>query len=183
MIRRAVTPMKNKFTQLKAIDEKATMEHLESVYSVVTRFDDLRDELLKSDMLDVFTIASEYTWNATLNTYEPASTATKIDLFKDANSTNLEVIKRATAYYSLMGQEYHGENVQWSGQKILNSCDGPLRDKIIESTRTWSEEEKGGPSYLKLLLSLSFSLQRTNPYVHSLRDSPTSVSLNSKEKM
>lgn len=153
----AVAEMKNKFKQLKAIDAKATMEHLESVYSVVTRFDDLKQELIKSDMIDVFTIPSDFSFDGTIGTFIPSSNATKIDLFKDLNSTDIELIKKANSYFSLMGQDYHGENIQWSGEKILNSCDGPLRDKLIESTRKWNQEEKGGPAYLKLLLSLILS--------------------------
>ena len=35
----------NKFTQLKSIDENSPVEHFESVYSVVTRFDDLQETL------------------------------------------------------------------------------------------------------------------------------------------
>ena len=40
------------------------------------------------------------------------------------------------------------------GEKILNSCDATLRDKLIESTRGWSAMHKGGPTYLKLLMGL-----------------------------
>ena len=40
------------------------------------------------------------------------------------------------------------------GEKILNSCDATLRDKLIESTRGWSPMHKGGPTYLKLLMGL-----------------------------
>ena len=47
----------SKFTQLKAIDENSPIEHFESVYSVVTRFDDLQESLRSNDMIGVFTIA------------------------------------------------------------------------------------------------------------------------------
>ena len=36
-----VKGIENKFTQLKSIDENSPIEHFESIYSVVTRFDDL----------------------------------------------------------------------------------------------------------------------------------------------
>ena len=52
----AVEGMKNKFTLLKGINENATMEHLESVYSVITRFEDLKTQVIANDMLDVFSI-------------------------------------------------------------------------------------------------------------------------------
>ena len=55
----------NKFTQLKLIDKNSPIDHFESVYSVVTRFDDLQESLRKGDMLDVFTIASAYNSDGT----------------------------------------------------------------------------------------------------------------------
>ena len=62
-------------------------------------------------------------------------------------------VKLACQYFYKYGQEYHGKNVAWGGEKILNSCDATLCDKLIESTRGWSAMHKGGPTYLKLLMS------------------------------
>ena len=140
----------NKFTQLKSIDEDSPVDHFESVYSVVTRFDDLQESLRKNDMLDVFTIASEYKIDGS----GPTTTATKIDLFHKIKDTELGIVKSANQYFMEYGQEYHGENCVWSGEKILNSCDSTLRDKLIESTRGWDVKHKGGPTYLKLLMGL-----------------------------
>ena len=138
----------NKFTQLKAIDENSPIEHFESVYSVVTRFDDLQESLRVNDMIGVFTIASSYERDGT----GPSAGATPIDLFHNIKTADMEVIKLANQYFMEYGKDYHGENVGWSGEKILNSCDDALRDKLIESTRGWSPVHKGGPTYLKLLM-------------------------------
>lgn len=142
--------IESKFTQLKAIDENSPIDHFESVYSVVTRFDDLQESLRRNDMIDVFTIASEYE----LDGSGPTATATPVDLFHDIKSTDLGLVKLANQYFMEYGADYHGENVVWSGEKILNSCDDALRDKLIESTRGWSAAHKGGPTYLKLLMGL-----------------------------
>ena len=53
--------MSSKFTFLKGIDKKATMEHLESVYSVITRFEVLKTQITANDMLEVFQIPSGFT--------------------------------------------------------------------------------------------------------------------------
>ena len=114
--------IENKFTQLKSIDENSPIDHFESVYSVVTRFDDLQESLRTNDMLDVFTIASSYESDGS----GPTSTATTVDLFHGIKSTDLSLVKAASQYFIEFGEDYHGENIVWSGEKILNSCDSTL---------------------------------------------------------
>lgn len=164
----AIEGMKAKFTHLKPIDEKASVEHFEAVYSVVTRFEDLNYQMGKNDMNDVFNIPSDFTFDANSQSYLPSAHARSVNLFSDANNIDIETIKHANAYFLKFGADYHGENIIWSGEKILNSCDSELRDKLIESTRNWSEEFKGGPTYLKLLLSLILST--TEKSLRSLTD-------------
>ena len=153
----AIEGMESKFSILDAIDEKAKVEHLSAVYSIVTRFDDLRIQMANNDMSDVFTIPSEFTLDATLGEWIPSTTAVKVDLFTESGSVSLETVKHATSYFLQFGQAYHGKNVAWSGEKILNSCNDTLRDKLVESTRNWDAKYIGGPSYLKLLHTLVMS--------------------------
>ena len=101
-------------------------------------------------MIGVFSIASSYEDDGT----GPKSNATSVNLFHDVQTTDMNTVKLANQYYMEYGQDYHGENVAWSGEKILNSCDETLRDKLIESTRGWSSLHKGGLTYLKLLMGL-----------------------------
>ena len=132
------------------------MEHLEAVYLVVTRFEDLKTQMIANNMADVFTIPSSFSLQ-TNGTYIPDANATEIDLFTETTKVSLDIVQKATAYFIQFGKEYHRENVIWSGEKILNSCDGELRDKLVESTRTWDKKYVGGPTYLKLLLGLILS--------------------------
>jgi hypothetical protein len=150
----AIEGMKDKFTQLTSIDEKSSVDHLAKVYSVVTRFADLEKLMVQNDMDNVvFTVPSEFVDNDS-GEMIPSSSAVPIKLFSESNTVDMETGKRANAYFLKFGTEYHGENVVWSGQKILNSCDQALRDKLVESTRGWALEHQGGPTYLKLLLGL-----------------------------
>ena len=163
--------IENKFTQLKPIDENSPIDHFESVYSVVTRFDDLQQALQKNDLIDVFTIASQYKTNGS----GPLQNAKQVDLFHNIRETNLATIQLANKYFIEYGEDYHGENVIWSGEKILNSCDSTLRDKLIESTRGWDEQEKGGPTYLKLLMGLIVATSEKS--LRSLLDKVTQLKL------
>lgn len=153
----AIQGMESKFSLLESIDEKNTMDHLSSVYSIVTRLDELRTHLGNNDMLDVFTIPSAFDKDPQTSLYSPSSTAKPVNLFTDAGSVTLETVKLANSYFLRYGASYHGENVSWSGQKILDSCDTTLKDKLIESTRTWDKSYIGGPTYLKLLSTLVMS--------------------------
>jgi hypothetical protein len=124
---------------------------------VVNRFSDLQTHIDQNDMGDIFTIPNIFVRDSTTGHYVPSTTATAINLFTDANLVNLETVCHATAYFNRYGTSYHGENILWSGEKILNSCDTSLRDKLVESTRDWPKAEVGGPTYLKLLLNLVLS--------------------------
>ena len=163
-----VAGMESKFTQLKEIDQNASVEHFKMVYSVITRFEDLQAQMIKNDLADVFTIPSAFSYDTITNSYVPASTASSINLFSDASQVELSTVRYANAYFMEFGKEYHGENIVWSGEKILNSCDAELRDKLIEQTRNWPETQKGGPTYLKLLLPLILST--TEKSLRSLTD-------------
>ena len=153
----AITGLTTKFIQLQAIDEKSSIEHFEKVYSVVTKFDNLKRHMVTNDMIDVFSIPSTFTLNTSTGDYLPSTLATSVNLFSDANQVPLETIKYANCYFLKYGASYHGENVAWSGEAILNSCDSSLRDKLVELTRGWNAEHKGGLTYLKLLLNLILS--------------------------
>jgi hypothetical protein len=116
----------NKFTQLKSINENSPINHFESVYSVVTCFDDLQQSLQVNDMLDVFSIASDYNMDGSGLT----KLATSIDLFHNIRDTDMKLVKLANQYFMEYGQDYHGENVVWSGEKILNSCDKTFTKRL-----------------------------------------------------
>ena len=161
----------NKFTQLKSINENSPVDHFESMHSVVTRFDDLQESLRVNDMLDVFKIASDYHTDGS----GPKSSATSIDLFHNIRDTDMNLVKLANQYFMEYGQDYHGENVVWSGEKILNSCDETLRDKLIESTRGWDSKYKGGPTYLKILMGLIVATSEKS--LHSLLDKVAKLKL------
>jgi hypothetical protein len=55
---------------------------------------------------------------------------TTIDLFSDFKLVDETTIRRSNTYYAQYGAEYTVENLSWSTDHILNTCEEPLRDKI-----------------------------------------------------
>ena len=104
----------SKFTLLKAIDKNSPIEHFESIYSIVDRFDDLQESLRTNDIIDVFTIASEYEGDGS----GPTSAAKAIDLIHAVKEADMGLVKLANQYFMEYGQDYHGENVVWPGEKV-----------------------------------------------------------------
>ena len=88
----AIKGMTSKFSQLKSIDEKASVVHMEAVYSVMTRFSDLRTQIEQNDMYDVFTIPSKFVLDPTINDYVPSASASPINLFTNATSIDIDTI-------------------------------------------------------------------------------------------
>jgi len=70
-------------------------------------------------------------------------------------------VRKANHFYSTLGQDYHLENIQWSGKKILNSCSNSLKDKIMEATAHLPNSEQGGPTFWKVLMDLVIATSET----------------------
>lgn len=149
------------FELIKPIDSKTAASQLKEVTSVVAKVNALKKRLRSDDTIDVFTIPKEMNLNTTTNHYEPSTTSSAIDLLADYRATDLDNVKRATAWYARYGQDYHTENVVWSGELILRSCSESLRLKIIESVAQFEEAEKGGPTYFYILMEKMIATSQT----------------------
>ena len=100
------------------------------------------------DMDDVFKIPSTYNGNL------PADDCEAINLFQDCSKTDLSLVIQANEFYYAYGAEYHAENIEWSGEKISNSCSASLRNKILEEVQDFKVSEKGGPVDFKIMMDL-----------------------------
>ena len=145
-----------RFSLLENIDiEDKKLNQMKNITSVVESMEDLKNKLQETDLTDVFTIPSTFESRFSSN-YEdewiPAANCKEINLFKDYNQVDLETVKKGTAWYNKYGQTYHVENIKWSGQAILNSCTTELRSKMVEAIREIPESEKGGPTYLMMMI-------------------------------
>jgi len=151
--------MESKFSLFQAIEAESFDEDgsklLDQTYSVTMRIEEFRRELKRFDLDDVFTIASSYSPNADFDGDDfPEVGARAVDLFHSYNDVDLETIKKASAFFMRRGQPYHVENLLWSGNKLLNSCDDKLRQKIEEKTIRYSVEHRTGPVYFAIMIAL-----------------------------
>lgn len=150
--RSAEIGLENKFTRMEPIiGKKASQDQLKSIYSVTMRVEEFRKSLQAFDMADVFQVASSYEKNDE-GEYWPAVGARPIDLFSSTQDVDIDTVKQASAFYTMYGQEYHVENLLWSGTKLLNSCDDQLRQKVEEQTIGWPVEHATGPVYFMIML-------------------------------
>jgi len=63
-------------------------------------------------------------------------------------------IRMSNRYYADYGALFTVENLSWSADRILQTCDETLRDKVREGLVGVSTLEGGGPIGLKLMLDV-----------------------------
>ena len=76
------------------------------------------------------------------------------DLIKSFKDVEESTIKRSNCYYAKYGALWSVENLSWSSDYILNSCEDSLRDKVREGLVGVSTMECGGPLVLKKMLDI-----------------------------
>jgi uncharacterized protein Smg (DUF494 family) len=141
-----------KFTLQKMIDFQAKTDQLKEITSVMQNVEALRTALVKRDMISVFKIPSNFERNEN-GEWEPSSEAKTLNLITDYKDISIETVKKAVSWFLRYGQDYHVENVKWSGEMILNSCEETLRNKLNESTAFLDESQKGGPVYFSIMMN------------------------------
>ena len=68
-------------------------------------------------------------------------------------------------YYAQYGSDYSVENLAWSGDRLLNTCEEPLRNKILEGLVGVEMMEMGGPLVLKMMLDIIMDVDDSAPRV------------------
>ena len=69
----------------------------------------------------------------------------------------MELVRKHCRFVSLFGQQFQLENLKWGADKILNSYDRPLREKISEIIKDFPESEKGSIIKFKVMMTLVIS--------------------------
>ena len=162
---KAQVGLPKRFTLLEHIDlEDKKLDQLKNITTVVESIEDLKRKLEESDLTDVFSIPSDFEEKVD-SSYEvewmPTHEAVEINLFEDYDKVDLDTVKKATAWYNRRGKQYHVENIKWSGEAILNSCTSELKSKMTEEMRYLKESEKGGPTYLVMMIKKIISTSDT----------------------
>ena len=75
-------------------------------------------------------------------------------LLKNFKGIGEEEVRASNSYYARYGSVYSVENLAWSNDRLLNTCEEPLRNKILEGLVGVDPIELGGPLVLKLMLDI-----------------------------
>ena len=146
----AVTSIVPKFTTLKT---KPGTEELENVYSLALLLRSFEEECIKYQMEDVFMILP-HNLDGSIN-----SNGTPRNLFQQYKQIELPDIKLSCkSYFEFGSEDYIVENLAWSGEKLLNSCDDSLRQTIQGHSLNFEVHERVGPVYLKVMLDIIFNV-------------------------
>ena len=144
-----------KFSLLKPISDSSNVKDFKQIYGVLTRVKELKQSMIAYDLDDVFKTPSSFDGEL------PKQDCSSVDLFTNNGEVSLETVRKSNKFYYLYGKEYHAENVKWSGEKVLASCDASLRDKILEETQEYKSSEKGGPVYFKIMMDFVIATSDT----------------------
>jgi hypothetical protein len=145
---RAIEGIEKKFSIMPVMtDSRPSKEKLKSLYSVTTRIDDFRRAVRGDNMINVFTIPLEYD-----STGIPSSDKA-MDLFTQYKQISLETVLMASRFYNKYGGMFTAENCNWTGLKLLASCEEDLQVKILSTTSILHPSEQSGPVYFKIMMN------------------------------
>ena len=170
LMEKATIGMETKFALLGQIRVDDS-DSLKDVYDLNIRIEEFIEELRSYDLDDCFLIPDAFDVG-TGNELVPSPGADPVNLFHAYGSIELELVRESSTWMMKYGQDYHVQNLIWSGTKVLNSCEQELREKVEESVKDFEIEERTGPVYFKLMADciLSSSTQSMRSVARKLED-------------
>lgn len=122
---------------------------LDNVYSLALRVRQFREDCCRYDMHDVFDIIPFLDDGVLDMDTKPKS------LFDNHKDISLENVRKSTRMYNEHSSaDYIVENIAWSGEKLLHSCEAELRDMILSKALFLPQKEIGGPVYFKIMMDI-----------------------------
>ena len=140
----ATTPLANSFSLLSIEDSD---KQLANTYDITMRVEEVRAHLKTYDLIDVFFILNVD------NNNENVLLSGTIDLLDHFQTLSEHEVRKSIRYFKRFGKHYVIQNLAWSADMLLKSCEQDLRDKVAERLMLVSEDEKGGPLTFFYILS------------------------------
>ena len=145
-------------------DPKSDEEILIRTQTISNLLDNLVRHLHKYDMLDCFNLViplqidpfGEVTGHQLLIDQRTNLPATLDLIHNYANIDESQVLASIT-FLRKYGQDFDLNNLDWSHELLINSCDAILSTKINERLSGYSVKTQGGPLFLYLMLQLIIS--------------------------
>lgn len=154
---KACAKISTSFKLMSTVDEASAVADLQAIYNINIRLRELQKDLAQNNLQDVFTIFTVWESSARAGrslALPSTEAATHMRLLDKYSEVSFDNVKKSTAFYMQVGAEYQVENLKWSGEKILASCEESLREKILESTAALDPIFHGGPVYFWLMMQL-----------------------------
>ncbi len=153
MVKLCTTGMETKFALLEPIDIDSGSDRLKKSYNIMVRMNELKEKIVRADMEDVFSICQKFDSSGL-----PTVDATFVDLLDTSHGITFDDVLKTSKIFAVMSSgDYHPQNLDWSGQMILASCEDDLKEKIQEAANKVNNELRGGPVYLFLMRQLILS--------------------------
>ena len=140
-----------------SMDNIEAIDSLKALYNLSIRIEEFTNTLRSYDMIDIFPIPNDFTYNTTEDVYVPSTGATPINLIRHYRDASSSLVNRDSDWTTNFGDDNDVQDLFWSASKILNRYDKELKEKIEESTISFSRQHRTGPIYFKLMLDF-FSL-------------------------
>lgn len=139
---KATAGMKN--GKYKPLIDLNGLESLLTLENIVA-FEDLNIELSKhltvNGMINVFYILNFDLVGNPL----PHNPNVNNNLIKDFHTTTIDEILKTTKFFLSRGSDYHVENLKWSFDSIMNSCNDVLKDILRSKMQKYPVELHTGP--------------------------------------
>ena len=81
------------------------------------------------------------------------------NLLTDYKDVSVEDVRATNSYYSRWGADYVVENLQWSEDRCLGTCEVALKSKVREGLTGVPSMEKGGPLAFKMMLEVVMDVE------------------------
>lgn len=141
----ATTAMSPKFKTFEDTLDIKSETFLEANHDFFIVLQTLRKHLKAYCMDDVFQIITMFDASGTPNDSDPTSL---IDYISDYLTVNEAQILKSNHAYRFYGDETALENLNWTADFLLNSCDETLHDTVANKIFATPEEYQGGPLVL-----------------------------------
>jgi hypothetical protein len=140
--------LQTKFTMMNLkLDDP---DKLDDTYNLASAIDQMKENHLKYDLHDVFTILI-------LDPTDPTNVIKQVDLYTDYGSVTADDVALSNRFYSTMIRDPSNainENLKLTKTYLSNNTDDNLVLKINETYLSYPESDRGGPLFFKLLMDL-----------------------------
>ena len=126
---------------------------LEKNHDVFLQLNKLKQHLTSYCLIDVFSIVTAF--DPTTGAPDDSDPATISDYFDHYLDTSEPQIMKSNEAYRFWGDEIALENLNWSQDLMLNSCDEKLYEEVANKIYATPEEYRGGPLALYHIVQLT----------------------------